>query len=82
MPEPDPAAGDYVAVQMNAYLWGQLQYPSPGVAQCRSGALDGVRVVTSYSQALATVLTVGLWMPVTVEYRCRKNPPQPGSTDR
>ena len=32
-------------------------------------------------QALATVLTLGLWMPSRIEYRCAKVPTAVGSTD-
>jgi hypothetical protein len=71
--EPEPS-GNYVRVKSHAYFWG-LYVPKAIVArECVSDALDEVCVMTSLPQALATVLTLGIWMPATIEYKCRASP--------
>ncbi len=41
------------------------------VAQdCLSNALDEVHITTNYAYAFATVVTLGIWAPLDVEWRC------------
>jgi hypothetical protein len=50
--------------------WGLWQ-PSPVKATpCTSNNLDEVRVHSNLLFALATVATLGFYMPLTVEWRC------------
>jgi hypothetical protein len=75
---PNPT-GEPVIVSSNAFGWGGVQRRT--VANCDTGLLDEVRVHQNLGQALGTVLTLGLWMPTTIEYRCAKRPASTGSTD-
>jgi hypothetical protein len=75
---PNPT-GEPVTVSSNAFGFGALERRT--VADCPTNLLDEVRIHQNLGQALATVLTLGLWMPVRIEYRCAKVPAVVGSTD-
>lgn len=75
---PNPT-GEPVTVSSNAFGLGALERRT--VADCPTNLLDEVRVHQNLGQALATVLTLGLWMPIRIEYRCAKVPTAVGSTD-
>jgi hypothetical protein len=75
---PNPT-GEPVTVSSNAFGLGTLERRT--VADCPTNLLDEVRVHQNLGQALATVLTLGLWMPIRIEYRCAKVPTGVGSTD-
>ena len=61
---------------MNAYAWGLLLDPEVvGADQCRDGIND-VFVDRNFGQDLASVVTLGLWMPAEVRYHCKA----PGTT--
>jgi hypothetical protein len=77
VPEPTPAT-DYETATMNAYLWGVIEDTQP-TDNCLSNALDEVRVRRTFPQALATVLTLGIWMPLEVQWKCAKPPQREGS---
>lgn len=79
--EPNPI-GEYHQVHSNAFFWGAVEQ-TKYADQCATNVLDEVQTVTSLPQALATVLTLGIWMPATVKYKCAKRPvlpddPEPG----
>jgi hypothetical protein len=71
VPEPNPIDGRQ-RVSSNAYGWGSVQRRT--VARCDSNLIDEVRVRQNIGQALVTVLTLGFWMPTSIEYRCAKTP--------
>jgi hypothetical protein len=71
-PEPNPATG-YRHATLHAFLWGAIEEEK--VAEtCQSNAIDEVRVQTNYGYALITVVTLGIWMPMDVAWKCRKRP--------
>jgi hypothetical protein len=72
VPEPNPAT-EVERVTMHAFLWGFVGDTQPA-HNCVANALDEVRVRTHYGYALVSVLTLGLWMPLDVEWRCGKPP--------
>jgi hypothetical protein len=76
---PNPT-GAPKTVQSNAFAFGAVQRRS--VAACDTNLIDEVRVHQSFGQALATVLTLGLYMPTKIEYVCANVPSPVGSTDR
>ena len=76
---PNPT-GESVTVNSSAFGWGAVQRRT--AANCDTDILDEVRVRQNFGQALATVLTLGAWMPTTIEYRCGKVPASTGSTDQ
>lgn len=77
VPEPVPATG-YHARTSHAFFWG-FSEPRIVATECSENALSEVRVVTSLPHALAATATLGLWMPLKVEYKCGKRPLQEGT---
>ena len=60
---------------MHAYAWGAWVSPEIMAAEtCKNGMYDVV-VENNYLYSLASVVTLGLWMPIDVNYRC--NAPGP-----
>jgi hypothetical protein len=69
--QPEGQAGAYQTETMNAYAWGLLLDPEVvGADKCRDGIND-VFVDRNFGQDLASVVTLGLWMPAEVRYRCK-----------
>jgi len=75
-PQPDPAT-QYERRMVQAFLWGMLQQDTRAL-DCKSNALDEVRVTTNLGYLLASVLTLGIWAPMDVEWRCAKPPVREG----
>lgn len=71
VPRPDPI-GQPVTVQSDAFFFGVKQPRK--VAKCPTNLMAEVRVHQNLLQALATVVTLGLWQPARLEYRCAKIP--------
>ena len=65
--------GDYHRVNSNAFFWGTVD-PPKYADKCKTNLIHEAQVVTSLPQALATILTLGIWMPATVRYKCAKRP--------
>ena len=71
------AGTDVTVVNANSYFWGLLQSPKSGITtpNCDSLDINGmsvVRVRTNLGYALITVLTLGIWCPMKIEWRCGK----------
>jgi hypothetical protein len=75
---PNPG-GPPVTVESAAMGWGASQ--KRNVAECESNIIDEVRVKQNVGQALMSVLTLGFYMPTTIEYVCGNVPSEVGSTD-
>ena len=61
----------------NAYFWGLLQDPRKGITtpNCDSLDINGmsiVRVRTNVGYALITVVTLGIWCPIKIDWACSK----------
>jgi len=66
-----PLHNEYDGGMMNAYAWGVWVSPEVRSAEtCKQGMYDVV-VENNYFYSLATVVTLGLWMPIDVSYRCK-----------
>ena len=74
---PNPTDDQPPAIASNGFGFGALQRRN--VAECDTNLIDEVRVRQTLAQALATVLTLGLWMPTRIEYRCAKVPSTTGT---
>ena len=74
---PNPTDDRPAAISSNGFGFGAVQRRN--VAECDTNLIDEVRVRQTFAQALATVLTLGLWMPTRIEYRCAKVPSTTGT---
>lgn len=74
---PNPTDDRPPAIDSNGFGFGAVQRRN--VAECDTNLIDEVRVRQTLAQALATVLTLGLWMPTRIEYRCAKVPSTTGT---
>jgi hypothetical protein len=74
---PNPTDDRPAVVDSNGFGFGAVQRRN--VAECDTNLIDEVRVRQTLAQALATVLTLGLWMPTQIEYRCAKVPSSTGT---
>lgn len=77
VPEPNPAT-DYESATMHAYLWGAVEETLP-TENCVDNLIDEVRVVHTFPNLLVSALSLGVYMPMRVEWRCAKRPQSPGS---
>jgi uncharacterized protein YceK len=71
------AGSEVTTVNASSYLWGILQSPKGGITTplCDSLDVNGVSVVrvrTNLGYALITVVTLGIWCPMKIDYRCSK----------
>jgi len=69
----------YKTYNANAYLWGLVLDPQVLPADCEGQGINDVFVKRNFGQDLASVLTLGLWMPAEVSYQCHA-PPTTGGT--
>lgn len=75
VPDSDPIQPEgqdeaYVKRDMNAYLWGFVLDPQVVGADCQGEGINDVVIERNFGQDLASVLSLGLWMPAEVSYRC------------
>lgn len=66
----DPDRTTVTSTMRGLWLWGLLGDANVRVGDCESRALHLVRVRTTFLQGLASVLTLGIWLPATVEWQC------------
>lgn len=78
VPQPNPT-GAPITVNSDAFAFGTVQRRT--VVKCDTNIIDEVRVHQNLGQALVTVLTLGIYMPSTIEYMCGNIPNAEGSTD-
>jgi Bor protein len=78
VPKPNPGMAP-VQVNSAAIGWGASQ--TRNVADCKSNVIDEVRVKQNVGQSLLSVLTLGFYMPTTIEYVCAKAQSTIGGTE-
>jgi Bor protein len=78
VPRPNPT-GAPLTVNSKAFAFGTVQ--PRNVAKCDTNIIDEVRVHQNLGQSLVSVLTLGIYMPTTIEYVCGNVPNSEGSTD-
>jgi hypothetical protein len=64
--------------RLNSFFWGGIRQDL-AVDDCQSAdgirfGIEEVKVETGLGYILASSLTVGFWVPITVGYRCAKPP--------
>lgn len=75
-----PLQQEYSGGMMNAYVWGGYVSPEIRSAEdCKNGMYDVV-VENNYLYSLASVFTLGIWMPMDVSYRCKAKGVSGGGT--
>ena len=66
-----PIEQEYKGGMMNAWLFGSFVSPEIQSAEdCKHGMYDVV-AKNNYLYSLATVVTLGIWMPLDVEFQCK-----------
>ncbi|MBP6828782.1 MAG: hypothetical protein KA165_19595 [Saprospiraceae bacterium] len=71
-PNFDPAT-EYQSKTIHNLCWGLVQPQDIRPMNCeKSNALDEVRYSTNLGYAFLTVVTLGIWCPVKVEWKCSK----------
>lgn len=76
-PDPEPAT-DYESRVAHSLFWGLLQSKDISADDCQSNALDEVRMTTNLGYSVISVATLGIWMPMNVQWKCAKEPLQEG----
>ena len=71
IPDSDPLEQKYQGRLMHAYAWGLWLDPQVLAAECRGEAINDVRIERNYLHDLASVFTLGIWMPLQVNFRCK-----------
>lgn len=70
---------------LNSFFWGLIRQDLP-IINCRLAngqrlGIEELRVRRTRSQVIATVLTLGLWAPTEIGWRCCRPPSQSGKLD-
>jgi len=73
-PDDDPI-GQSRRQTISAFFWGTMYSPQVIAADCEGLGYNDVTIHNNFGYALISVLTLGIWMPMDVEYRCAAPPP-------
>lgn len=71
MPDSDPIERNYRRGTMHSLAWGTWYAPQVMTAECRGEGINDVRVRRNFLHDLASVVTLGFWMPIEAEFRCK-----------
>jgi hypothetical protein len=85
VPDSDPfqprgQATPYKTYNANAYFWGLMLDPQVLPADCEGQGINDVFVHRNFGQDVASVLTLGIWMPAEISYQCHAPPTAGGGT--
>ncbi len=61
---------------MHALFWGLVQ-ENEFADNCQGAGMHEVRVSTNFGYVLLSVVTVGIWVPVDIEWTCEREAPPP-----
>jgi hypothetical protein len=64
----------YKTYNTNAFLWGLVLDPQVLPADCQGQGINDVFVHRNFGQDVASVLTLGIWMPAEISYQCHAPP--------
>jgi len=83
VPDSDPIqvkdqVSEYQKKTMHAFFWGLLLDPQVLAAECRGQGINDVVIHRTLAHDLAGVITMGLWMPTEVRFRCQAPPTRRG----
>ncbi len=76
---------EWKSKDLNSFFWGLIRQDLP-ITNCRLAngqrlGIEEIRVGKSRVQVLATFLTLGMWMPIRISWRCCRPPSQTGTLD-
>ncbi len=72
--DPDPVT-EYQSETAHSLVWGLIQIPQDVVAtNCHSNSIDEVYIQSNLGYSFVTVLTLGLWAPLEIQWRCAEKP--------
>jgi hypothetical protein len=83
VPDSDPIrardqVADYQTKTMHAFFWGLLLDPQVLAAECHGQGINDVVIHHTLAHDLAGAISLGLWMPTEVRFRCKAPPTRPG----
>ena len=83
VPDSDPIrvegqTAEYQSKTMHAFFWGLLLHPQVLSAECHGQGINDVVVFHTWLHDYVGVVTLGLWMPTQVRFRCKAPPTRPG----
>ncbi len=83
IPDSDPIQlehqdSEYVEKTMHAFFWGLVLDPQVLAAECKGQGINDVVIEHKLAHDFAGVVTLGLWMPTEVRFRCKAPPSRPG----
>src|SRR5690242_10544114 len=83
VPDSDPIhlrdqVAEYQKKTMHAFFWGLVLDPQVLAVECHGQGINDVIVHRTFAHDLAGVISLGLWMPTEVRYRCKAPPTRPG----
>jgi hypothetical protein len=76
---------EWKTATLNGFLWGLIRQDLP-VTNCRLAngqrlGIEEVRVRRRLLQVVGTFVTLGLWAPIDVSWRCCRPPSQSGTLE-
>ena len=83
VPDSDPIrtkgqVAEYQKKTMHAFFWGLLLDPQVLAAECHGQGINDVVIHHTLAHDLAGAISLGLWMPTEVRFRCKAPPTRPG----
>ncbi|HEY7492844.1 MAG TPA: hypothetical protein VIH59_17245 [Candidatus Tectomicrobia bacterium] len=70
IPDSHPVDINYRGKTMHAFFWGISYDPEVWAADCGREAINDVQIKRNLLYDLVSVLTLGIWMPIEVNFRC------------
>lgn len=76
--QPDPGT-EYQSKTVHSLFWGLAQSKNVAPENCKPvQGLDEVHIKHNFGFSLLTVITLGIWCPTTVQWKCSKPCPTVG----
>ena len=76
---------EWKSKNLNCFPWGlirqDLQITNCRLANGQRLGIEEIRVGRNFLQVLATFLTLGIWAPARISWRCCRPPSQSGTLD-
>ena len=76
---------EWKSKDLNSFVWGLIRQDLP-ITNCRLAngqrlGIEEIRVGRTFKQAVITLVTLGVWAPARVSWRCCRPPSQYGTLD-